>query len=166
MDYSEIINSKIFTRYGAFSATLKRWKNSGDKVVFTNGCFDILHRGHIDNLAKAAGMGDRLVIGLNSDESTKRLKGPGRPVIDENSRAMLLASLFFVDAVVLFGEDTPKELVENILPDILVKGSDYRIEDIAGHELVIDHGGKVETIPLLEGFSSSAIMNRIKNLPA
>ena len=166
MDYLEIINSKIFPGFGSFSANLKRWKFSGDKVVFTNGCFDILHRGHIDYLAKAAGLADRLIIGLNSDRSVARLKGDGRPVIDENSRALLLASLFFVDAVVLFDEDTPEELIGNILPDFMVKGSDYLIEEIAGHQKVLAHGGKVETIPLLEGFSTSAIISRIKNLKA
>lgn len=163
MNNIDIISEKIFSRYGTFSATLKRWKKSGDKIVFTNGCFDLVHRGHIDYLAKAADFGDRLIIGLNSDDSVARLKGSGRPLVDEGSRAFLLASLFFVDAVVLFSEDTPEILIGNILPDYLVKGNDYTVPEIAGHEAVIDHGGKVETIGLLPGFSTSGIINKIRN---
>jgi D-glycero-beta-D-manno-heptose 1-phosphate adenylyltransferase len=163
MNHIDIINEKIFSGYGKFSATLKRWKKSGDKVVFTNGCFDLVHRGHIDYLAKTADLGDRLVIGLNGDKSVAGLKGTGRPLIDEDSRAFLLASLFFVDAVVLFSEDTPEILIGKILPDYLVKGSDYTVPEIAGHEAVLANGGKVETIPLLPGFSSSGIINKIRN---
>lgn len=163
MNHIDIINEKIFSEYGKFSATLKRWKKSGDKVVFTNGCFDLVHRGHIDYLAKTADLGDRLVIGLNSDKSVAGLKGKGRPLIDEDSRAFLLASLFFVDAVVLFSEDTPEILIGKILPDYLVKGNDYTIPEIAGHEAVLTNGGKVETIALLPGFSTSGIINKIRN---
>jgi rfaE bifunctional protein nucleotidyltransferase chain/domain len=163
MNNIDIVGEKIFSRYSTFSATLKRWKKSGDIIVFTNGCFDLVHRGHIGYLAKAADLGDRLIVGLNSDNSVARLKGSGRPLIDEESRAFLLASLFFVDAVVIFSEDSPEMLISEILPDYLVKGNDYTVPEIAGHEAVLAHGGKVETIALLPGFSTSGIINKIRN---
>ena len=163
MNHIDIIGEKIFSGYTAFSKTLKRWKKSGDKIVFTNGCFDLVHRGHIDYLAKAANLGDRLIIGLNSDDSVTRLKGIGRPLVDEESRAFLLASLYFVDAVILFSDDTPEILIGKILPDFLVKGNDYAITEIAGHEVVLANGGKVVTIILLPGFSSTGIINKIRN---
>jgi D-glycero-beta-D-manno-heptose 1-phosphate adenylyltransferase len=162
MNYIDIIKEKIFPDYIAFSEVLNRWKSSGDKVIFTNGCFDLVHRGHIDSLAKAANLGDRLIVGLNSDDSVARLKGIGRPLIDEESRAFLLASIFFVDAVVIFTEDTPEGLISDVLPDILVKGSDYAIHEIAGHEVVMANGGKVVTIDIVPGYSTSDILERIR----
>jgi D-glycero-beta-D-manno-heptose 1-phosphate adenylyltransferase len=161
----EVVREKIFAGYDDFSPVLKRWKKSGDKVVFTNGCFDILHRGHVEYLSASADLGDRLVVGLNSDTSVFRLKGSGRPLLDEESRAMLLAALFFVDAVVLFSEDTPALLIDRLLPDFLIKGADYKIHEIAGHEAVLANGGCVETITLVPGFSTSDVITKIQNLP-
>lgn len=147
-------------------ASLKRkiamWKFQEEKVVFTNGVFDLLHTGHITYLNKAAALGGKLVIGLNTDSSVKRLKGPERPVNDENSRALLLAALFFVDAVVLFDEDTPLNLITQLMPDILVKGADYNIDNIVGAKEVIANGGDVKTIDFVEGFSSTSIIQKIK----
>ena len=131
------------------------------KVVFTNGCFDLVHQGHIDYLSKARDLGDVLVVGLNTDASVRRLKGPRRPINDEYSRALLLASMLFVDYVVLFGEDTPYELIKTLQPDILVKGSDYRPEDIVGYDIVMAKGGRVETLDFLPGFSTTAIEDKI-----
>ena len=140
----------------------KIWKSNGEKIVFTNGCFDLVHRGHIEVLANTADLGDRLIIGLNSDSSIQQLKGENRPIIDENSRAILLASLQFTDAIVLFSEDTPQKLIETIVPDILVKGGDYKVEEIAGHELVIENGGSVILVPFIDGFSTTNIIDKIK----
>ena len=144
--------------------TLRELKAKGKKVVFTNGCFDLVHLGHLDYLEKARGKGDVLVIGLNSDQSIRRLKGASRPVMDENSRARLLAALEFVDYVVLFDEDTPLELIRDILPDVLVKGDDYQVSNIVGADVVMSNGGKVETVELVKGYSSTAIIEKIKNL--
>ncbi len=137
-------------------------KSQGNKVVFTNGCFDILHAGHVKYLEEAAQLGDFLVVALNTDESVQRLdKSPARPLQNEFSRTNVMASLGFVDAVVLFNEDTPKEIIEIITPDILVKGADYTIENIVGADWVIQHGGIVKTIEFLPGFSTSAIERKI-----
>jgi rfaE bifunctional protein nucleotidyltransferase chain/domain len=144
-------------------ATVIAWKSKGKKVVFTNGVFDLLHIGHITYLAKAAELGDKLIIGLNSDSSVKRIKGEGRPINDENSRAALLAALFFVDAIVLFGEDTPLNLITELLPDVLVKGADYAVENIVGGKEVIANGGEVKTISFVEGYSSTSIIQKIRN---
>jgi rfaE bifunctional protein nucleotidyltransferase chain/domain len=148
------------------TTSLKRkmaaWRLKEDKIVFTNGVFDLLHTGHITYLTKAAELGKRLVIGLNTDASVKRLKGPDRPVNDENSRALLLAALFFVDAIVMFDEDTPLNLITDLLPDILVKGSDYTIDKIVGAKEVIANGGEVKTIDFVAGFSSTSIIQKIK----
>ena len=134
----------------------------GKKVVFTNGCFDVIHRGHVSYLAQARDLGDLLVLGLNSDSSVRRLKGPTRPVNDEESRALVLASLECVDYVVLFDEDTPYHLIDAIQPDILVKGGDYQIDQIVGYDIVKAHGGEVLTLPFVDGFSSTSIINRLK----
>jgi D-glycero-beta-D-manno-heptose 1-phosphate adenylyltransferase len=139
------------------------WKGEGKKVVFTNGVFDLLHIGHITYMAKAAELGDKLIIGLNSDVSVKRIKGEDRPVNDQNSRAMLLAALFFVDAVVVFEEDTPQQLITTLLPDILVKGADYAIENIVGAKEVLANGGEVKTINFVDGYSSTSIIQKIKD---
>jgi D-glycero-beta-D-manno-heptose 1-phosphate adenylyltransferase len=140
------------------------WKKNG-KVVFTNGCFDIVHVGHVDYLEKARQLGEKLIIGLNTDNSVKRLKGPTRPVNDENTRARILAAFQFVDAVILFDEDTPLELIKQVKPDILVKGNDYTIQTIIGADIVMGYGGSVETIPLVEGYSTSNVISRIRNNP-
>ncbi len=140
-----------------------RWKSLGYEVVFTNGCFDLIHLGHIHYLEEAARLGNKLIIGLNSDDSVKRLKGKNRPINDEQSRAALLAAMYFVDMVIIFSEDTPLTLIEKITPDILVKGGDYTEEDIVGNQHVKAMGGEVKTIPFLEGYSSSSIIDKIKS---
>jgi D-glycero-beta-D-manno-heptose 1-phosphate adenylyltransferase len=137
-----------------------QWKFMGKTVAFTNGVFDILHQGHIFSLSHAASEGDMLVVGLNADASVKRLKGETRPINDEQSRALVLASLLMVDAVVLFEEDTPLELITSILPDVLVKGGDYTVEQVAGSKEVIANGGKVVINPILEGFSTTNIIKK------
>jgi len=162
MKATQIIQSKIFENPRAFEPLLQQWKRTGDAVVFTNGCFDLVHRGHIDSLAKAAALGDRLIVGLNSDVSVKLLKGENRPLIDQQSRAILLASLLMVDAVVLFDEETPYELIRSIQPDVLVKGTEYEVEEIAGYDIVLAAGGRVERIDLTEGFSTSELIQKIK----
>jgi rfaE bifunctional protein nucleotidyltransferase chain/domain len=141
---------------------IAEWRAAGQKIVFTNGCFDILHPGHIDYLAKARGLGDKLVIGLNSDASVQRLKGPHRPIQNEEARAMLLGALEFVDAIVLFTEDTPAKLIAKVQPDTLVKGADYTVDQIAGAKTVMHNGGSVVLLPYLKGFSTSGIERRIR----
>ena len=141
---------------------VNNWKGM-KHIVFTNGCFDILHLGHIDYLFKASKLGDKLIVGINTDKSSQRIKGENRPIQNESSRASILAALSCVDAVVLFHEDTPKQLIELIQPNTLVKGADYKIEDVVGSDFVIANGGIVETIPFLKGYSTSHIINSIKN---
>ena len=153
-----IIEAKILDK-PALQKKLHLWRFKGQKIVFTNGCFDILHRGHVHLLTKAASFGDVLIAGLNSDNSVRNLKGTNRPLQDERTRAFLLASLFYVTAVVLFDEETPIELIKILSPDMLVKGGDYTIENIVGADWVIQHGGKVEIVPLLEGYSTSKILS-------
>lgn len=138
------------------------WKAAGEQVVFTNGCFDILHLGHVDYLEKAAALGQRLIVGLNTDASVRRLKGPDRPVNNEYARGRLLAALAFVDAVVLFEEQTPLSLIEAVIPDILVKGSDYSIQNIVGADVVLAHGGHVRTIDLVQGYSTTGLIAKIQ----
>lgn len=156
------LKSKIVSADEA-AAMLGIWHYMGLKVVFTNGCFDILHYGHVNYLSRAASLGNKMIVGVNSDASVKRLKGESRPVQDELSRAHLLASLFFVDAVVIFNEDTPYELIKTIQPDILVKGSDYSVDKIVGADVVLAAGGKVETMDFVEGYSTSNVINKIKS---
>ena len=142
---------------------IKALKKAGKKVVFTNGCFDILHKGHVDYLAKAADKGDVLIVGVNTDDSVKRLgKSPSRPIQDQEARAYLIAALESVSYVILFNEDTPKELIDAVIPDVLVKGSDYQPEAIVGYDTVTKNGGKVETIDFIEGYSTTAIEKKIK----
>jgi D-beta-D-heptose 7-phosphate kinase/D-beta-D-heptose 1-phosphate adenosyltransferase len=158
------IQSKIFTDFKSFEFTLKKWKSKNETIVFTNGCFDILHHGHVDSLQKSAAMGTKLIVGLNSDNSVKTLKGESRPILDEQARAMLLAAFVFVDAVIVFPEETPAELIAQIIPDVLVKGKQYEIHEIAGHDTVLNNGGKVKTLNLVPGISTSELIKRIKNL--
>jgi rfaE bifunctional protein nucleotidyltransferase chain/domain len=140
------------------------WRTTGRKIVFTNGCFDILHHGHLDLIAKAADLGNILVMGLNTDRSVQKLKGPERPVNHENDRAFQLASLLCVDAVCLFDEDTPEELIKLINPDVLVKGGDYTIDQIVGADYVTGRGGAVNVIPFVQGYSTTSLIARIKEL--
>ncbi len=139
-----------------------QWREQGDRIVFTNGCFDIIHQGHVSYLEQAADLGDRLIIGLNSDDSTTRLKGPGRPINNQASRAYVLAALAVTDLVVVFDEDTPLDLIIHLTPDILSKGGDYRPEDVVGGDHVIEHGGHVIILPYLDGYSTTSIEERIK----
>lgn len=155
------IPAKIFT-IDALLHQLKRWRLQSKKVVFTNGVFDILHEGHIASLSEAASYGSVLIVGVNTDASVKRLKGESRPVNNENSRTLLLASLVITDAIILFNEDTPLNLITTLLPDILVKGGDYALDQIVGAKEVMANGGEVKIVPLLEGFSTTAIIEKMK----
>lgn len=157
------MSNKIFKLADA-NQTVQYWKNQGFNVVFTNGCFDILHRGHIDNLSLSASFGDRLVVGLNSDQSVRRLKGDSRPINDEVSRAILLQALEMVDLVIVFDEDTPLETIKVLMPDVLTKGGDYSIDEIVGANEVIEAGGTVEIIPLTPNLSSSELITKILKL--
>ncbi len=141
---------------------VREWQKAGNKVVFTNGCFDLLHLGHVDYLENARNLGDRLVIGLNSDSSVSRFKGPERPLQDQNSRARVLAALQFADLIVLFNEDTPLELISQLQPNVLVKGSDYLAENIVGADVVRKNGGEVKTIDFVPGYSTTRIVEKIK----
>ena len=161
MNAIEILKSKIHVDFN-IKEILKAWADSGEKLVFTNGCFDIIHRGHVDYLAKASSFGDKMIIGLNTDASVSRIKGSNRPVQDEYSRAMILAAFSFVDLVVLFDEDTPYELIKLVQPDVLVKGSDYKAEDIVGYDIIKAKGGEVVTIDFVEGYSTSRIIDKLR----
>ena len=161
MDYLPYIKNKIARTQEEASRTLSLWRFKDEKIVFTNGCFDILHRGHIEYLAQAANLGTKLIIGLNSDASVKRLKGENRPVNDENARALALASLIFVDEVILFDSDTPYDLIDYVQPDVLVNGGDYNPEEIVGYDIVKAKNGKIITIDFVEGYSTTSILNKI-----
>lgn len=155
------IESKIMTLPQVL-ARVAAWRVTGKSISFTNGCFDILHEGHIFSLSAAAKEADYLIVGVNSDKSVKKLKGPDRPVNNEHSRALILANLAVVDAVVVFEEDTPFELISAIMPDVLVKGGDYTVEQIVGSKQVIEAGGRVVINPIVEGFSTTGIIQHIK----
>lgn len=161
MKRPDLIPAKIMTQ-DSIVRQVAQWRLSSKKIVFTNGVFDMLHQGHIYSLSQAAREGDYLVVGLNTDASVKRLKGESRPILDESSRALLLASLMVVDAVVLFGEDTPLELIRSVLPDVLVKGGDYTPDQVVGAKEVIAHGGRVVINPVLEGYSTTALIAAIQ----
>lgn len=163
MKNTRVISEKIFTLPDLLHR-VAQWRFLGKTVSFTNGCFDVLHRGHIASLSQAADEADMLIVGVNSDASTGRLKGPGRPVNDEQSRALLLASLIITDAVVLFDEDTPLELIKAVRPDVLVKGGDYRLEQIVGSKEVMEYGGRVVINPIVQGFSTTSILEKIAKL--
>jgi len=158
------INSKIYTNFSAFEPTLKKWKADNETIVFTNGCFDIIHHGNVDSLQKSAAYGTKLIVGLNSDKSVTLIKGKNRPVFNEKARATILAAFAFVDAIIVFGEETPAEIIAKIIPNILVKGKEYAIHEIAGHETVLSNGGKVQTLDLVPGASTTDIINKIKTL--
>ena len=143
---------------------VRQWKNEGKRIVFTNGCFDLLHPGHIDYLNKAAALGDKLIIGLNDDDSIRRLKGTSRPINPLPDRAVMLAALRAVALVVAFSEDTPLNLIRTLMPDILVKGGDYKPETIVGAAEVRQHGGEVIVMPFIDGHSSTALIQRIQSV--
>lgn len=163
MKQSSKINERIFP-LPLLQSQIKWWRLINKKIAFTNGVFDILHEGHIKVLSQAAAFADILIVGLNSDASVKRLKGNNRPVNDQQSRALLLASLIMVDAVTIFDEDTPLELIKNIMPDVLVKGGDYSTNTIVGAKEVTAMGGKIEIIPLKEGFSTTGIIEKMRRI--
>lgn len=156
-----IIQSRILDQ-GRLLPLLAKWRLQGKRIVFTNGCFDILHYGHIHYLSQARALGDKLIIGVNSKASVSRLKGDHRPIQDDQSRYHLLAALVFVDAVIEFGEDTPLPLIQLIQPDILVKGGDWPIDEIVGSDIVLKKGGVVKSLPFVEGYSTTKIEERIK----
>ena len=157
------IQSKIYDR-DTLARECNVWRATQKKIVFTNGCFDILHHGHLDLLARAADMGNILIVGINTDSSIQNIKDPGRPVTNELDRAFQVASLLCVDAVCLFDEDTPETLIEMVRPDVLVKGGDYTADKIVGAEFVKSIGGEVAIIPFVEGYSTTSIISRIKKL--
>ena len=158
----EILNSKILDKERLL-VKLTDWKEENKKIVFTNGCFDLIHLGHIEVLARSADLGDILIIGVNTDSSIKELKGDNRPIIEEYSRAQQLASLEFVDAVILFNEQTPLELIKVIKPNVITKGGDYNSEQVVGNEITIKNEGEVIIIPLTQGYSTTSILDKIKN---
>lgn len=162
MNLHQKIQNKVINTPEQLEALLADWRSKGYKVVFTNGCFDLLHRGHVDYLAKARDLGDVLFLGLNTDASVSTLKGPHRPIQDEQSRMQIMASLECVDAVMLFNEETPYELIKKVQPDVLVKGADYTPENIVGYDIVTAKGGSVITLEYLPGYSTTGIEKKIK----
>lgn len=163
MSKSEIIRHKIYD-LESLQRHLAVWRFRDKKIIFTNGCFDILHAGHIDYLMKSADMGDILIVGLNTDDSVRKLKGNNRPVNPQDARAIALASLAYVNAVVLFDEDTPYDLIKMVQPDVLVKGNDYKEEEIVGNDIVKAHGGKIVTVDLVPGYSTTALIEKLKSI--
>lgn len=163
MSYHKKLSEKFLTKE-SLKTLLKQWNSENKKVVFTNGCFDILHRGHVEYLSHARDLGDILILGLNTDASVKRLgKSPERPINSQETRTIILAALECVDAIILFDEDTPLELIDFVQPDVLVKGSDYKAEDIVGYDIVTAKGGKVITIQLVDGFSTTKLIEKMKS---
>lgn len=156
----DFLNNKIVDLTG-IQRLIKIWELAGEQIVFTNGCFDILHPGHIAVLTTAAEQGNKLIVGLNTDASVKRLKGPQRPINHQDARATVLSALAFVDAIILFDEDTPKALIEALQPDVLVKGGDYKLDQIVGADVVHAKGGKVIIVPTLEGNSTTGMIAKI-----
>lgn len=162
MKKNEVLKNKILS-LEALEKRLIIDRFLGRKIVFTNGCFDIIHRGHVEYLSKAADLGQILVIGLNSDSSVHKIKGKERPVQDQITRAEVLASMFYVTYIVIFDEETPYKLIKAVQPDFLVKGGDYNIKEIVGYDIVTEKGGQVLTIPLVEGFSTTSIINKVQS---
>lgn len=160
----ELIQSKIISSREELVRQVARWKFQSNKVVFTNGVFDLLHKGHVTYLAQAASLGDYLIVGMNSDSSAKKLnKGANRPIQDQESRALILASLHVISIVSIFDEETPAELIKVVKPDVLVKGGDWKPEQIVGYDTVKSYGGEVLSIDFIPGFSTTAIEQKIKN---
>ena len=156
------LKAKIFN-IKDLSKIINEWRLNGNKIVFTNGCFDLIHLGHLEILARSADLGDKLIVGINSDMSIKKIKGNSRPIIEEDSRAKQLAAIEFIDAVVLFNEDTPYDLINILKPDVLTKGGDYKKNDIVGNQLINKEQGEVVIIPLTQGYSTTSILEKIKN---
>ena len=156
------LKAKIFNIKN-LSQIINEWRLNGDKIVFTNGCFDLIHLGHLEILARSADLGDKLIVGINSDMSIKKIKGNSRPIIEEDSRAKQLAAIEFIDAVILFNEDTPYDLINILKPDVLTKGGDYKKNDIVGNQLINKEQGEVVIIPLTQGYSTTSILEKIKN---
>ncbi len=163
MNTIDFVKSKIISKED-LQYILSYYRFKEKKIVFTNGCFDLLHRGHIEYLLQAAASGDVLIVGLNSDKSVKKLKGADRPLQDEKSRALILASLIFVDHIVLFDEETPVNLIKSVQPDVLAKGGDYKEEEIVGNDVVKEKGGKVQIIEYLSGYSTTGLVDKIKKI--
>ena len=163
MRRSDVIENKI-VELPALVRLAAQWRLLGKKIAFTNGIFDLLHKGHIFSLSQAAKEADYLIVGVNSDASTKKLKGDSRPINDEQARALVLASVIMVDAVVLFAEDTPLELIKAVMPDVLIKGGDYTVEQVAGSKEVIQNGGRVVINPIIEGISTTGLIAKIEQL--
>lgn len=159
----DVIEKKIVV-LPALLRLVAQWRLAGKTIAFTNGIFDLLHKGHIFSLSQAAKEADYLIVGVNSDASTKKLKGDSRPVNDEQSRALVLASLIVVDAVIVFEEDTPLEVIKAAMPDVLVKGGDYKVEQVAGSKEVIENGGRVVINPIIEGISTTGLIAKIERL--
>lgn len=164
MGMLDYINSKIKLKAIDIDHKVAIWNFLNKKIVFTNGCFDLIHQGHVEYLAKASELGDVLVVGLNTDDSVKRIKGKNRPVNDENARANVLASMVFVDGVFFFDEDTPYELIKRVKPHILVKGADYNEEDIVGYDIVKAYNGEIKTLDLVNGYSTSNLIDKLKQI--
>jgi len=162
MTHFSHIQTKIHT-LDTLQQTLQKWRAAGERIVFTNGCFDLLHYGHLHYLAQARDLADRLVVGLNSADSVRRLKGPHRPINDELTRTHTLASLEMVDAIIVFDTDTPLNLIETLQPDILVKGGDWKPAQIVGSEGVLARGGQVLSLPFVDGYSTTNIEQKIRN---
>ena len=156
------LKAKIFN-IKDLSEIINEWRLNGDKIIFTNGCFDLIHLGHLEILARSADLGDKLIVAINSDMSIKKIKGNSRPIIEEDSRAKQLAAIEFVDAVILFNEDTPYDLINVLKPDVLTKGGDYKKNDIVGNQLINKEQGEVVIIPLTQGYSTTSILEKIKN---
>lgn len=163
MQIYESIQNKIISNWNQLESIIANWRKKGDKVIFTNGCFDIVHKGHVEYLSKSSSLADRFIIGLNTDASVRKIKGEGRPVNDQDARATLLAAFGFVDLVIYFDQDTPYELIKRIQPDFLVKGSDYNPEEIVGYDIVTQKGGEVRTVDLVEGYSTTNLIQKIKS---
>lgn len=156
------IKNKIHD-WDSLTTTVKKWQSEGQKVVFTNGCFDLLHYGHIHYLAEARDLGDKLIVAMNSASSVRRLKGEHRPINDELTRQFLLASLQFIDAVTSFDEDTPFDLIQTVMPDILVKGGDWQLHQIVGSDIVLANGGQVLSLPYIDGYSTTNLETKIRS---
>ena len=154
---AKIFNIKDLTK------VINEWRLNGNKIVFTNGCFDLIHLGHLEILARSADLGDKLVVAINSDMSIKKIKGSSRPIIEEDSRVKQLAAIEFIDAVILFNEDTPYNLINILKPDVLTKGGNYKKNDIIGNELINKEQGEVVIIPLTQGYSTTSVLEKIKN---
>ena len=156
------LQSKIYTLDQLIDEVIN-WKDQNKKIVFTNGCFDLIHLGHVEVLARSSDLGDKLIVAINSDESIAKIKGTNRPIIEEESRVKQIAALDFVDAVILFQQDTPIKIISSIIPNVITKGGDYKTSDVVGHEIIQGNNGEVAIIPLTQGYSTTSILDKIKN---